>query len=280
MERSTDNAHPSNESGKRVYPDRPTMLDVPTTMAAIASATERVRLAPSVLIAPYRHPLNVAHQFATIDVLSGGRVLMGVGSGWERGEFAALGASYDDRGAVTEECIEVWKAAWTQDWISHSGRFFQIHDVSMDPKPVQRPHPPIVYGAVTKPGARRAARVAYAIYPMFLETHGDPARFEPLREEVLREAERIGRDVSGFEMYAFASCLPTDGPAPEPRPTLTGTPEQILGDLERFAASGYSLVAVHLDVRSGTMAEYGELVDRVGREVVPAAAAIAARPFA
>src|SRR5438067_10786079 len=122
MGRDLGTKHTANESGTRAYPDRPVMLDVVATMGALASATERIRLAPSVLIAPYRHPLNVAHQFATLDVLSGGRVIMGVGSGWERGEFAAVGASYADRGPVTEECVEIYKLAWKQDWLSYDGR--------------------------------------------------------------------------------------------------------------------------------------------------------------
>lgn len=104
--------HTANTSGTRAYPERPAMLDVVATMGAIASRTSRIRMAPSVLIAPYRHPLTVAHQFATIDVLSGGRLIMGVGSGWEQEEFAALGASFEHRGAVTEECIEIYKLAW------------------------------------------------------------------------------------------------------------------------------------------------------------------------
>jgi alkanesulfonate monooxygenase SsuD/methylene tetrahydromethanopterin reductase-like flavin-dependent oxidoreductase (luciferase family) len=153
----------------------------------------------------------------------------------------------------------------------------------MDPKPVQKPHPPIVYGAVTPVGARRAARVADAIYPMFLEPYDEPERFEPLRDEVLREAERIGRDVSAFGLYAFAGALLVDADDElarrERRPTLTGTAEQVLEELERFAAARYSLLNLHLVVRSGTMSEYLELVERVGTEIVPAAGEIEPRPF-
>ena len=284
MERVTPNPHPANVSGTRVYPDQPVMLDPLTTMAAVAAGTKTIKVATSVLIAPYRPPLTVAHAFATIDVLSQGRVIVGIGSGWEQSEFRAVGASYEDRGPVTEECIEVYKVAWTQPWLEYHGRFSEFRDVSLEPKPVQKPHPPIVYGAVTKPGARRAARTADALYPMFLDTYVDPARFEPLRDEILQEAERIGRDVSGFEWLAFASALVTDASDEmaqrDPRPTLTGTAEQILADLERFAACRYSHVTVFFDVRSGTMSEYLEIVERFAEEVVPAAAKIEARPFA
>ena len=116
-------------------------------------------------------------------------------------------------------------------------------------------------GAVTPAGARRAARVADGLYPMFLDSYADPGRFDQLRDEVRREAERIGRDLSEFRLYAFASGLVVDEhdelARRDPRPTLTGTGEQVVADLERFAAHGYDHVTVHLHVRSGTIAELG-----------------------
>ena len=284
MGRDLGARHTANESGTRAYPDRPVMLDVVATMGALAAATERIRMAPSVLIAPLRHPLTVAHQFATLDVLSHGRVIMSAGSGWDAQEFAAVGADYEHRGAVTEECIEIWKHAWTVDWLDWHGRFYEIADVSLEPKPVQEPHPPIVFGAVSEAGARRAARTSDGLYPMFLDAYADPGRFDHLREAVLREAERTGRDVSSFRLYAFASGLvtgPDDGLArAEPRRTLTGTAEQVIADLERFAAHGYSHVTMHFDVRSGTIDELLEIVERFGDEVLPAAREIEAAAFA
>jgi len=284
MGRTATTHHTANESGTRAYPDRPNMLDVVATMGAIASRTERIRLASSVHIAPYRHPLNSAHQFATVDVLSNGRLIVGVGSGWDPEEFAAVGADFEHRGAVAEECIEIYKMAWTEPWLSYRGRFFEIDNVSMDPKPVQKPHPPVVYGAVTPGGARRAARVADGLYPMFLDTNGDPGRYDYLREAVLREAERVGRDLAGFRLYAFASGLVVDGSHElahrDPRLTLTGTAAQVIADLEAFAAHGYHHVTVHFDVRSRTIGELFEIVERFAEQVLPAAREIRTPPFA
>jgi probable F420-dependent oxidoreductase len=283
MGRTVSTRHTANESGKRAYPDRPAMLDIAVTMGAIAAHTSRIRMAPSVLIAPYRHPLVVAHQFATVDVLSNGRLIMGVGSGWDPEEFAAVGADFERRGAVTEECIAIWKHAWTSDWLDFHGRFYEITNVSLEPKPVQSPHPPIVFGAVSEVGARRAARTSDGLYPMFLDAYADPGRFERLREAVLREAERIGRDVSGFRLYAFASGLVVDAKdelaSNGRRRTLTGTAEKVVGDLERFAACGYSHVTMHFDVRSGTIDELFEIVERFAAEVLPAARELEARAF-
>ena len=248
------------------------MLDMIATMG-VRGRDEHHPDASSVWIAPYRHPLVAAHQFATVDVLSDGRLIVGVGSGWDPQEFAAVGGDFEHRGSVTEEQIEIFKHAWSAPYLDFRGRFYEIRDVSLEPKPVQQPHPPIVFGAVTDAGARRAARTSDGIYPMFLDSYGDPHRFEHLREAVLREAERIDRDVSGFRMYAFCSGLVVEAgdeaAARSPRMTLTGTSDQVLADVERFAAAGYSHLTMHFDVRSGTMAEYLEIVQRFAEDVLP-----------
>jgi probable F420-dependent oxidoreductase len=278
MGRDIGAAHTANESGQRAYPDRPVMLDVVATIGALSTVTERVLLAPSVLIAPYRHPLTVAHQFATLDVLSNGRLIMTAGSGWDPQEFAAVGADFEHRGAVTEECIEIWKHAWTEPWLDWHGRFYDIAEVSLEPKPVQKPHPPIVFGAVTEVGARRAARTCDGLYPMFLDAYADPGRFDGLRDAVRREADRVGRDMSSFRFYAFASAALTREPANGRRRTLSGNAEQVLDDLQRFADHGYSHVTLHFDVPSGTVAELMEIVERFAQEVLPEAAELEAVP--
>ncbi len=271
--------HPANTSGKRAYPDRPVLLDIPTTMGAIAGRTSTLRFSPSVYIAPYRHPLITAHEFATLDVLSGGRVTLGVGVGWEKGEFAAMGASFEHRGSVTEECIQIYKLAWTEPWIDFHGRFFDIENVSMDPKPVQDPHPPIWYGGVTPVAARRAARHCDGFYPMFLDAHSVPETFDPLREQIAREGERIGRDLGGFALGGFCQVRVTEDAEHDPRfkgrrPLLTGTSEQILEDLQHFADFGYDHVTVHLDCPTGSASEWSEQLERFAAEVLPEARAI------
>ena len=209
--------HPANLSGKRAYPDRPVLLDIPTTIGAIASRTTTLRFSPSVYIAPYRHPLITAHEFATLDVLSGGRVILGVGVGWEKGEFAAMGSAFEHRGAITDECIQIYKLAWTEPWIDFHGKFFDIENVSMDPKPVQKPHPPIWYGGVTPIAAKRAARRCDGFYPMYLDAVTRPETFDHLREEIAREAERIGRDLTGFKLGGFCQMRLDDDAANDPR---------------------------------------------------------------
>ena len=239
MGRDLEMFYPANLSGTKAYPQRPTMFDAAVVMGGLANATSTIRFAPSVHIAPYRHPLATAHQFATVDYLSRGRLIMGVGIGWEQQEFAALGANFERKGAITEESIEIYKAAWTQEWIDYDGKFFQIHDVSLDPKPWQKPRPPIVFGATTEVGAKRAARTSDGLYTVHLDPYPPVDVWRPAKEAAIAEGERIGRDMSGFWYGTFASALLVDAGDPlaqkDPRPTLTGTAEQVLGDIQRFA---------------------------------------------
>ena len=280
MPLETGSAHIANETGKRSYSPRHEMLDAAVVMGAVAGATTTLKLGTSVLIAPYRGPLNDARQFTTVDVLSGGRLLLGGGAGWMREEFEALGVPFPERGRRTEECIEIYKRAWNDDVVNFSGDFYEIHDVSMDPKPTQHPRPPIIYGGVAPLGARRAARHCDGLYPVFLDPQSDPQRLTHLHDIVREELDALNRDPAEFTMMAASTLRLTgaDDPlsAESPRRICTGTADQVLTDLERFAASGYSLVVCKMDCPSGEVDEIIEQIGRVGEEIIPAAAAIAA----
>lgn len=283
MGRDLSMYYPANQSGKKAYPQQPTMFDAAPVMGALAVATERIKFAPSVHIAPYRHPLVTAHQFATIDYLSKGRLIMGVGIGWEEEEFAALGANHKQRGSVTEESIEIYKAAWTEDWIDYDGKHFQIHDVSMDPKPWQKPRPPIYFGATTERGATRAARVTDGLFTVHLDPYPPVDVWRSARDAVVAEGERLGRDLSSFWYGSFVSALICEPDDPiiqgERRPTLTGTAEQILEDIQAFADEGYQHLTLHPHIRSATIEELFEQVQWIGEAVLPEAQAIRPRAF-
>jgi alkanesulfonate monooxygenase SsuD/methylene tetrahydromethanopterin reductase-like flavin-dependent oxidoreductase (luciferase family) len=124
-----------------------------------------------------------------------------------------------------------------------------------------------------------AARTSDGLYPMFLDAYADPGRFDRLREAALREAERVGRDLAGFRLYAFVSGLVTDAATDGRRRTLTGSAEQVIGDLQRFADHGYSHVTMHFDVPSGTIDELFETVERFAAEVLPHTGELEAKPL-
>jgi alkanesulfonate monooxygenase SsuD/methylene tetrahydromethanopterin reductase-like flavin-dependent oxidoreductase (luciferase family) len=180
---------------------------------------------------------------------------------------------------MTDECIEIYKRAWCDRVVSFSGRHYRFENLSMDPKPLQKPRPPIVYGGVSVAGARRAARLCDGLYPLFLDPGADPFRAAPLHDVVRRELDRGGRDTGGFFMLAAASMRITSAADPlarrAQRPICTGTPEQVLEDLARFASAGYSLVVANFDCPSHTVDELCEQIERAGADVLPAANAIA-----
>jgi probable F420-dependent oxidoreductase len=284
MGRDLSMDYPANQSGKKAYPERPVMFDGAVVMGGLAHATSRIKFAPSVHIAPYRHPLATAHQFATIDYLSKGRLIMAVGIGWEADEFRALNADFENRGQVTEESIEIYRRAWADDYIQYDGKHFSIHDVSMDPKPWQRPGPPIMYGATTVRGARRAGRVADGLYTVHLEPYTAINIWRPALNAAIEEGERIGRDMSNFWYGTTASALICNLDDPimsrDRRPMLTGGADDILEDLQKFADEGFSNVVCAFEVRSNTISELFDLVQRFGEEVLPSATAIKPAPIA
>jgi probable F420-dependent oxidoreductase len=265
---------------KRHYPARPNILDGAVVMGAIASTTARIKMGPSVLIAPYRHPLSDARQFMTIDFLSNGRLIMGVGCGWMKEEFEALGHDFHShRLDVLDECIQIYDQAWREGTVSFHGRFYRFDNVGVYPLTVQTPRPPIILGATTKAGARLTARRGDGLLPLLTRPRDGPNDATHLQEEILRETERIGRDSSEIAMFAFVSARITDASDPEatqnPRPNFGGTAEQILADVERFADAGYSMLVVAPISPSRTYAEFEEQAEWLGREVLPEAKSIA-----
>lgn len=134
-----------------------TWYDAGSTLAFVAGATSRIGLLSHVLVLPYRHPLVVAKQYGTLDHLSGGRVILGVGSGHLKPEFAVLGAAYERRGRASDECIGAIAAAWEQDVAAYAGETVAFRDVMVSPRPARRPRPPIWVGGNSRAAVRRAA---------------------------------------------------------------------------------------------------------------------------
>lgn len=158
------NQYPYTEDGKFTASHDDPQLDAFVLLSILASATSKVAVGTSVIIVPYRNPIVQAKMFATLDVLSRGRVLCGVGVGWLREEFEALGASYQDRGAVTDEYLQVFKSLWSSNRPQFNGEHYQFSDVGFAPKPV-RGNIPIWVGGHTRRAVRRAVKYGDAWHP-------------------------------------------------------------------------------------------------------------------
>jgi probable F420-dependent oxidoreductase len=157
---------PTSYTSKYPYtPDGrfPAPLDVPfhdpmLALSFAAAVTSKIRLATGIFVVPLRKPVETAKAVASLDVLSNGRVIFGVGIGWFAEEFAAAGASFDDRALRTREYIELMKALWTEEDPVYEGKTFSLKGVRFNPKPVQKPYPPIVVGGTTELAMKRAVR--------------------------------------------------------------------------------------------------------------------------
>jgi probable F420-dependent oxidoreductase len=174
------------------------VLDVPTTLAWVAGMTRHVRLGASVMVLPYHEPIALAKALTTIDVLSGGRLMVGVASGWLREEFDLLGVPFRERGARTDEYLAALRALWTEDRVTFRGRFVRLEDAAFFPKPIQKPHPPIWIGGASAAAFRRVGRVGDG----WLAVPRAPAELARDVAAIRREAEAAGRDPSRIGVAA------------------------------------------------------------------------------
>src|SRR5215468_5786565 len=140
------------------------LLDPLLVLMQVAARTERIRLGTNVYVLPLRHPLAVARMAMTLDLLSGGRLTFGIGLGWLAEEFDAVGIDFASRAARTRECVRALRVLWTEDEPSFAGRFVNFGAVRFEPKPVQRPHPPIVFGGESAAALKRAAALGDGWY--------------------------------------------------------------------------------------------------------------------
>ena len=267
------NSGSTHPSGERPYQPMHNILDGAVLMGALAAATSRIKLGTAVLIAPYRHPLSDARQFMTIDQLSNGRLLLGVGSGWLKEEFDALNINYKTRNEKTSECIEIYKNCWSDKSINFSGLHYRFNNISMDPKPIQSPRPPILYGGNTPFGARKAIENCDGLYPLFFDQQFNPALYKPLQDIIRREADKIKRNLSDFYMIAAAWAHIKNGNKSlgksSNRHTLTGSINQIIDHLAELAEEGYSLVTCMLMCPSGSINELKDQIQEFGEEIIP-----------
>lgn len=173
------------EPPSQMNPEDPILGPV-ATLAFLAGTTRSVLLGTGVVVLPLRNPLILAKELATVDVLSGGRLLFGVGVGYVEQEFEALGVPFDDRGPRTEEYLAAIRAVWTETHPSFDGRTVKVEGVQAHPHPVQHPHPPIVMGGDAPPVMRRTIREADGWYGWGLDLEEAARRLEILRETAAR----------------------------------------------------------------------------------------------
>ncbi len=200
------------------------------TLSFVAARTQGVKLGTSIVNAPFQSPVLLGRRFATLDRLSNGRAIAGLGQGWMPQEFVVSNVSMKERGKRIEEYIEALRAIWGPDPVSYEGNFYHIPASLINPKPVQKGGIPILMGFNTLAAVKRAARLADILNPIAFS-------FEALESAVTTfhsAAQEAGRDPFTLKVFVRANVPITATPLPEgKRPFLGGSPEQIAQDLTR-----------------------------------------------
>lgn len=254
----------SEEQQFIVPPDRP-FLEPLSCLAFLAGRTERIMLGMSVLVLPYRHPLYWAKVATTIDHLSNGRLILGVGVGWMAEEFEALGAQFKDRGNLSDEQLELISVLWRQDRVRFEGRYYRSDDIAFYPKPLQKPRIPIWVGGEGARAQRRAAAYGDAWFPYFVRI--TPRELARRFENVRSHAAGAGRNPDEIR---FACCLPIEvsrDPVAQEEDRLRGTPEQLAQALVRYREIGVEHIALQFMVPHWP--ERRAQIERFARAVMP-----------
>ncbi len=224
-------------------------------LAAAAVLTERARLGCSVFILGHRHPIVMAKMLSTIDVLSNGRLICGVGVGWWEEELSLLGVPFKQRGKQADEMLHVFKTLWTSDHPHFEGEFYKLDDVGFAPKPIQKPHPPIVVGGDSPGAFRRTVTLADGWHA----TAKTPEQAEEALGRLRTAAEKVGRPFESIELSIRVNL----------KGESLATSRQLLVDrLAAFKALGFSEVV--LDFRRDTLDEMLADLEIVTSEIRPA----------
>ena len=274
-----EHVYPYETGGFTTVFDTGDHLEPLALMAVVLGMTQTAHIMPSVMVVPYRPAVLTARQLATMDVASGGRVIVGCGTGWMREEFEAVDAPpFAERGRVTDEFINVYRELWTNEEPSFAGDYVNFSNIYSRPLPVQRPHPPIWIGGDSPPAMRRAARLGDGWYPVGSDDRGDDPRY-PLNtlgrysDAVVRLRtliEEAGRDPADVTLAYWAVWYSDDA---DPRledggqHLLLGGHEKIVEDLQAMAELGVTTVGFNF--LRDTLAESQESMERFAEAVMP-----------
>jgi probable F420-dependent oxidoreductase len=258
------------------------IYDPLTVLAFLAAHTRRVELGTAVLVIPYRNPVVVAKQLATIDNLSGGRLVFGTGAGWAREEFDALGVDYDQRGPMTDEFLRVILELWTNPSPTYEGRYIKLHAVHSEPRPIRSPHPPILIGGYGKRAIRRAVALGQGWLPdgmslpdlekaiAFLRVSAEAAGRDPRSLEVVLRTGLMLSQVTG-DQSAANSATPWEQSASFAEHTerlpFRGSIEQVTKDIREAERIGVGHLIFESPVQRGD--ERFDTIEAFAQEILP-----------
>ena len=232
------------------------VLDPVVALAQAAAHTERIGLGTATVCAPFTAPALLAKAMTSLDVLSGGRLTVGLGSGWLPQEYAAAGVPFERRGARMEEYLRCLQALWTEDPVEFAGEFYTVPRSHVGPPPVQRPHPPILLGGTAPQALRRAGRLAQG---WIAGSRHDLTRIGADIATVRDGAREAGRDPQALRILVRCVVDLRDTPAGQ-RLTPQGTREHVLDDLKALRAQGVTEVFLDLNLSPRADVAYADRV--------------------
>lgn len=217
-----ESKYPYTDDG-RIAGDPRSLLDPFSALTYVAAHTSKIKLATGICLVPQRNPVYTAKVVADLDYLSGGRFELGVGIGWLKEEFEALGVPWEDRAGRTLECLGVMKSLWCDEVSSFEGKYYSIKAAYQNPKPVQQPHPPIIFGGESDAALRRVATVGQGWYGFNLTPDTMEERLSYLNDQL----DKAGRSMDDILIYA------------SPHPSVRD-----IADMQRFEALGVEQIIV------------------------------------
>jgi probable F420-dependent oxidoreductase len=241
--------YPYREDGKFFWAPETPYLDTILVLTWASAATERIELGTSVLIASWHHPVNTAKAFATLDVLNGGRTVVGIGTGWMKEQFEILGAPFETRGARTTEYIKLLKHLWTEDEIDFHGEHFDFSGFKFYPKPVRKPSIPIWSGGKSTGVLKRVAAAADGWHPLYIS----PDELERKLKELEGYLADEGRTLDEITLSA--------------RPVTQAKLDQ--DTVDHYAGLGVELLIADTSFEHETLAGVLDEVSRLADDLLP-----------
>lgn len=229
------------------------VLDPLTTLTYVAAVTEQISLGTSVIDIFFQNPIVLSKRITTLDILSDGRVIAGLGIGWSKDEYEVSGIPYKDKGTRADEYLQVLKKIWTDDVVEFKGQFYNIPASKIGPKPVQKPHPPILLGGFSPKTFSRI--VNYANGWIGVAGFGPLEQLEQVINGLKESARKSDKDPSKISIYMLSYPNVLESPSNQIRAPMTGTIEQIGSDIEQIKAMGTDHII------------FGHLFSSVGRDL-------------
>ncbi len=253
---------PDHAVGPRAVEARygPVYYDAIAVLGYLAGITSRVHLGTTVLVIPYRHPIVLAKELASIDQLSEGRLILGAGVGWAEVEFQALGLSFAERGRYTDEALRVMQTLWTQDAPQYSGPYCTFADIIFQPKPLQQPVP-IWIGGQSRAALRRTAQFATGWHPI----DQPPAQLQTAMTTLATLSQQVGRQTP--ELCPRFTVRVRETSSDSERQFMEGSTTQITADLLQIQALGAAHVV--LSTQTNDLARFHWEIETLATHVIP-----------